>query len=64
MLATKLESKKSFVLNVVASSDNVISDASINKDRFYLVIRYLSWVKNPGLEPVGMFLLLPEFCSI
>jgi len=32
MLATKLESKKSFVLNVVASSDDVISDASINKD--------------------------------
>ena len=31
MLATKLESKKSFVLNVVASSDDVILDANINK---------------------------------
>ena len=31
MLATKLESKKSFVLNVVASSDDLISDANRKK---------------------------------
>ena len=31
MLATKLESKKSFVLNIVASPEDVISDANINK---------------------------------
>ena len=31
MLATKVESRKSFVLNVVASPDDVISDATIDK---------------------------------
>ena len=31
MLATKLESKKSFVLNIVASPEDAISDANINK---------------------------------
>ena len=31
MLATKLESKKSFVLNIVASPEDAISDANIKQ---------------------------------
>ena len=28
---------------------------------FHWVVRFLSWVKNPGIEPVGMIPLLAGF---